>query len=169
MKIFQLAVITTSIALTACGNSNPSLSDARKQIEAEFYGAIGNCSQIKLDDFEKINGMPNGERHYTLQIKYSMKVIPPSKNAKIADEYIDSRKNGTAQQAEGAVISQLIQNFDPACAAPLNRILQRNDIMHNEKEFPHGILDYYSRGFIKVSQENIPMVLTENGWIVIKK
>lgn len=169
MRIFHLAVIAASLALTACGSSKPSLSEAKKQIEDEFYRGIGNCSQIKLDDFEKINGMSNGDRYYTLQIKYSMKVTPPSKNAKIADDFIESRINGTLQQTEGAVLSQLIQNFDPACAAPLRRILLRNDIMHNDKEFPHGMLDYYARGLIKTYQEDIYLALTDNGWVIMKK
>lgn len=165
MKRLCSAMLLASLALTGCGNSKPSMSDAQKEIERTFYSSFSNCSQIKLDEFEKLNGIENGDKSYTLQMRYVMKVIPPSQNEKLAADYIERKKSGsTTWKDEDAAIAQLRGNFDKGCWAPLERILLRNNIIHNAREFPNGTVDFYSQGFVKKYQENARMILTENGW-----
>ncbi|MCA8094503.1 hypothetical protein LGM65_27115 [Burkholderia anthina] len=91
--------IVTAAALSAC-SSGPSESDAKVAVQA----SLGGCEYLSIDHFEKVNGTPQGDGHYLVDVKYtvSMKPTPDIKtyaSEKYAKE-IDNLKTQLARAHE---------------------------------------------------------------------
>ncbi|RQO73152.1 hypothetical protein DBR44_09560 [Aquitalea sp. FJL05] len=91
-----LAVVSTSLAVMLAGCSNsPSEADARKAVE----NAIGSCDNVKVTDFEKINGISSGDNYYTLQVKYAIEFKAFDKNINVAKDIL-----GQAEKFQSEVV-----------------------------------------------------------------
>jgi hypothetical protein len=66
-----LLALVTAAVLSACSNG-PSESDARAAIQA----SLGNCEYLAIDHFEKVNGTPQGDDHYLIDVKYTVSMKP---------------------------------------------------------------------------------------------
>lgn len=76
-----LAVVSTVLTVMLAGcSSSPSETEARKAVE----NAIGSCDNVKVTDFEKINGIASGDNFYTLQVKYAIEFKEFDKNINVA-------------------------------------------------------------------------------------
>lgn len=75
--------IVTAAALSACSNG-PSGSDARAAIQA----SLGGCEYLSIDHFEKVNGAPQGDGHYLVDVKYTVSMKPtPDIKAYAGEKY----------------------------------------------------------------------------------
>jgi hypothetical protein len=61
-----------SLVLTGCNSSAPSTSEAKQVAEDTF----GNCDTLKVTDFERVNGIPQNDGSYVVQVKYNVPVTP---------------------------------------------------------------------------------------------
>lgn len=80
------AFVSTALAVMLAGcSSSPSDADARKAVE----NAIGSCDNVKVTDFEKINGIASGDGYYTLQVKYAIEFKAFEKNINVAKDILN--------------------------------------------------------------------------------
>lgn len=68
-------------ALTACGHSAPTESDAKTAIEAR----LGDCEYFKVTDFTKVNGRELDDTDYRVEIKYMVEIAPGKYSDKLRD------------------------------------------------------------------------------------
>ncbi|WP_144106810.1 hypothetical protein [Paraburkholderia sp. BCC1886] len=104
------AAVGIAFSLSACHSDKPSDSEAK----AAFEQAIGDCQYIKLDSFEKVNGVPEGDNGYSVSVKYVLKLQEPD------SQFTDKMK----EQAS------LLEDFEPLKqqAAELdNKVLQEEN------------------------------------------
>lgn len=84
MKISHLTLLVSAgLALSACSNA-PSESDAKRTVQ----NIIGDCRYFSLENFEKVNGVAQGERNHLISIKYSVKVKTFPDSKKIAEDIL---------------------------------------------------------------------------------
>jgi hypothetical protein len=72
--------------LTGCNSEAPSASEAQKAIESRFP-----CEHISIHDFERVNGIPQNDGSYLVQVKYTVRVSP-------TDEIKAYAKDGYAKE-----------------------------------------------------------------------
>ncbi|ARK79256.1 hypothetical protein BOC40_01540 [Burkholderia pseudomallei] len=91
--------IVTAAALSAC-SSGPSESDAKVAVQA----SLGGCEYLSIDHFEKVNGTPQGDGHYLVDVKYTVSMKPtPDIKAYASEKYakeIDNLKTQLAHAHE---------------------------------------------------------------------
>ena len=91
--------IVTAAALSAC-SSGPSDSDAKAAIQA----SLGGCEYLSIDHFEKVNGTPQGDGHYLVDVRYTVSMKPtPDIKAYASEKYareIDNLKTQLAHAHE---------------------------------------------------------------------
>jgi len=80
------ALILASALLTGCNSEAPSASEAQKAIESRFP-----CEHISIRDFERVNGIPQNDGSYLVQVKYTVRVSP-------TDEIKSYAKEGYAKE-----------------------------------------------------------------------
>jgi hypothetical protein len=104
MKLFtRLSAATLAIvaatALSACSNS-PSESDAKAAVQAY----LGGCEYLSIEHFDKVNGTPQGDGHYLVDVKYTIAMKPtPDIKAYASEKYakeVDSLKTQLAHAHE---------------------------------------------------------------------
>lgn len=87
--------IVTAAALSAC-SSGPSDSDAKAAIQA----SLGGCEYLSIDHFEKVNGTPQGDGHYLVDVKYTVSMKPtPDIKAYASEKYAKEVDNLKSQLA----------------------------------------------------------------------
>ena len=70
--------------LTGCNSDAPSSSDAQRVTESIFSG----CDQLKVVDYERVNGIPQNDGSYVVQVKYNVRISPTPENKQyIAETY----------------------------------------------------------------------------------
>ncbi|AOJ97501.1 hypothetical protein [Burkholderia vietnamiensis] len=91
--------IVTATALSACSNG-PSESDAKAAVQA----SLGACEHLSIDHFEKVNGTPQGDGHYLVDVKYTISMKPtPDIKAYASEKYaqeVDNLKKQIAHAHE---------------------------------------------------------------------
>ncbi|RRA23368.1 hypothetical protein DF038_11140 [Burkholderia cepacia] len=91
--------IVTAAALSAC-SSGPSESDAKVAVQV----SLGGCEYLSIDHFEKVNGTPQGDGHYLVDVKYTVSMKPtPDIKAYASEKYakeIDNLKTQLARAHE---------------------------------------------------------------------
>ena len=88
-------ILATAVALSAC-SSGPSESDAKAAIQT----SLGGCEYLSVDHFEKVNGTPQGDNHYLVDVKYTIKMKPtPDIKAYAGEKYAQEVDNLKQQVA----------------------------------------------------------------------
>ncbi|KAG8150196.1 hypothetical protein [Burkholderia catarinensis] len=88
-------MLATAVSLSAC-SSGPSENDAKTAVEA----SLGNCEYLSIDHFEKVNGTPQGDDHYLIDVKYSISMKPtPDIKAYASEKYAQEVDNLKKQLA----------------------------------------------------------------------
>ncbi|RDU97854.1 hypothetical protein [Trinickia dinghuensis] len=88
--------IATTAMLSACGHSAPSENDAKQAI----VNALGDCKYFQLEDFKKVNGTPQGDDHYLIDVKYTVSMKPtPEIKAYASGKYVKEVDNLKTQLA----------------------------------------------------------------------
>ncbi|WP_254218120.1 hypothetical protein [Burkholderia multivorans] len=78
-------------ALSAC-SSGPSESDAKAAVQA----SLGGCEFLSIAHFEKVNGTPQGDDHYLVDVKYTVSMKPtPDIKAYASEKYQNIRRRST--------------------------------------------------------------------------
>ena len=73
----------TAVTLSAC-SSGPSDSDAKAAVQT----SLGDCQYLSLSSFEKVNGTPQGDNHYLVDVKYTVRMKPtPDIKAYASEKY----------------------------------------------------------------------------------
>lgn len=86
MKFIQFAI--SAIALTGCGvSSEPSISDVEKNVKNIFK----DCKNVRAGNFEKINGVTQGEGQYLIFSEFTLKVSPVEINKNEIEKVIKIR------------------------------------------------------------------------------
>lgn len=67
------ALMLASVLLSGCNSEAPSASEARKIAENTYE----TCDQLKVIDFERVNGIPQNDGSYVVQVKYKVRVTLP--------------------------------------------------------------------------------------------
>ena len=96
MKARSAFTVISIVILAACSKT-PSESDGK----AVIVNALGGCSRISLDAFEKTNGMTKGEQGYQLAVKYSLKISPPENSASVKNN-LDIKTKEVTQKLQQA-------------------------------------------------------------------
>lgn len=87
--------IMTAMAISAC-SSGPSESDAKAAIQA----SLGGCEYLSIDHFEKVNGTPQSDGHYLIDVKYAISMKPtPDIKAYASEKYAKEIENLKTQLA----------------------------------------------------------------------
>lgn len=87
--------LVTAAVLSACSNG-PSESDVKAAIQA----SLGNCEYLSVDHFEKVNGTPQGDDHYLVDVKYTVSMKPtPDIKAYASEKYAKEVENLKQQLA----------------------------------------------------------------------
>lgn len=102
------------VAISACSNS-PSDSDVERALKNE----VSNCSGLSVGDFSKINGIKINDVTHSVDVKYSISVLPLS-------GYADMQKN---HQDKINKIQEEMSSFEPR----LEEMRARNLYFINEK------------------------------------
>lgn len=85
--------IVTVAALSAC-SSGPSDSDAKAAIQV----SLGGCEYLSIGHFEKVNGTPQGDGHYLVDVKYTVSMKPtPDIKAYASEKYAKEVDNLKSQ------------------------------------------------------------------------
>lgn len=92
--------VCLAAALTACGHSAPSESDAQTAVQAR----IGDCDYLHVSDFTKVNGIRTDENTYQVEVKYTLTLTPTS----------DMKQRATALNADRAKLADLKQAYEAA-------------------------------------------------------
>ncbi|BAK77600.1 putative lipoprotein [Pseudogulbenkiania sp. NH8B] len=79
-------LVLAGIMLTGCNSDAPSAREAQKAIESRFP-----CEHISIRDFERVNGIPQNDGSYLVQVKYTVRVSP-------TDEIKAYAKDGYAKE-----------------------------------------------------------------------
>lgn len=87
----------TAAVLSACTNG-PSRSDAKTAIQA----SLGNCEYFAIDHLEKVNGMPQGNDHYLVDVKYTVSMKPTPDIKAYSSEKYTKEVDNLKQQLEHA-------------------------------------------------------------------
>lgn len=74
----SLMAVGVAIAISACSKPSPSESEAKNAIQH----LLGDCSYLTLERFERVNGIPQGENGYQVELKYAIKVTPIPENVR---------------------------------------------------------------------------------------
>lgn len=98
-QLFRLPVkslmLATAVALSACSNG-PSESDAKAALQT----SLGGCEYLSIDHFEKVNGTPQGDDHYLVDVKYTVSMKPtPDIKAYASEKYAKEVDNLKQQLA----------------------------------------------------------------------
>lgn len=100
MKLFTrfsgatLAIVAAA-ALSAC-SSGPSESDAKAAVQA----SLGGCEYLSIEHFDKVNGTPQGDGHYLVEVKYTVSMTPtPDIKAYASEKYAKEVDNLKTQLA----------------------------------------------------------------------
>lgn len=80
---FVVSILLTALALTAC-SSGPSTSDAKDAVTLQIGGG---CNRLAITDFEKVNGVAQGDSGYQLSVTYKLEVKPPTGDELTQDQY----------------------------------------------------------------------------------
>ncbi|MDC7712346.1 hypothetical protein [Vogesella indigofera] len=94
-----LPLAMTGVLLLSGCSSAPSTSEAQQAVEA----ALGECAQVEVANFEKVNGIANGDSNYTLQVKYSLKFSPLETSTQTIQQlhaFFDEQKQKLQQTEE---------------------------------------------------------------------
>lgn len=75
-------------SLSACGNSEPSMSDLKKQI----LPSVVNCPGLTIQNFQKLNGYPQSDGSYIEIVQYDVVFKPPSKVLKYVKDWNNSKE-----------------------------------------------------------------------------
>lgn len=103
-------VLLSSIALSGCSNG-PSASDAKAAVQA----ALGNCEYLSIEHFDKVNGTPQGDTHYLVEIKYSIKMKPtPDIKAYASEKYATEVANLKQQVAHAHEVENAWESDEKA-------------------------------------------------------
>ena len=87
--------------LTGCNSDAPSASDAQQVAE----GIFASCDNMKVKDFERVNGIPQNDGSYLVQVKYTVRLTPPeSISSYMRDTY---PKTLAELQAKDALFKEL--------------------------------------------------------------
>lgn len=92
--------VCLTAALTACGHSAPSESDAKTAVQAR----IGDCDYLHVSDFTKVNGIRIDENTYQVEVKYTLSLTPTS----------EMKQRATALNADRAKLADLKQVYEAA-------------------------------------------------------
>jgi hypothetical protein len=88
-------VLVTAAVLSAC-SSGPSESDAKAAVQT----SLGNCEYLSIDHFEKVNGTPQVDGHYLVDVKYTVTMKPtPDIKAYASEKYAKEVDNLKQQLA----------------------------------------------------------------------
>ncbi|WGS51107.1 hypothetical protein LFL96_06280 [Paraburkholderia sp. D15] len=88
-------MLATAVALSACSNG-PSENDAKAAIQT----SLGGCEYLSVDHFEKVNGTPQGDNRYLVDVKYTIKMKPtPDIKAYSGEKYAQEVDNLKQQVA----------------------------------------------------------------------
>ena len=72
--LIALPVLLLAAAmLTGCNSDAPSASEAQQVAE----GIFASCDNMKVKDFERVNGIPQNDGSYLVQVKYTVRITPP--------------------------------------------------------------------------------------------
>ncbi len=96
MKTRSILAVISIVIFTACSKT-PSDSDGKEVVVKMLDG----CNRISLENFEKTNGVANGENGYQLSIKFSLKIIPPENSATLQNIFT-KEINGITQKIQQA-------------------------------------------------------------------
>lgn len=106
MKISHFALlVSAAAALSACSNA-PSESDAKKTVQR----IIGDCRYLSLENFEKVNGVAQGDKNHLVAIKYSIKVKTFPDSKKMAEEIL--AKLDEIDKRMQAVVAEKDKNYE---------------------------------------------------------
>jgi hypothetical protein len=124
------------LALAACSHSAPSERDAKAAINAR----IGDCSDFKVTDFSKVNGISVDDNDYNVEVKYTIKFTP---DGHLKQALANGNKN----------LFVLLANVKADCPNISNsmlRTISQTAFGTDDKSYDFG--------------ETIAMQKTENGW-----
>jgi len=192
MKYGFLFVILLLTSIFSGCSFKPSDDEIKENIEALLSG----CEYLSLDSFEKINGIKDGDNRYIVHIKYTLSVKPipevklkidnltyadhvalvelvdmPDKHKAILEmgiytkEQLDAEYNKASEAYNNlkSDISNRLGTIKPALqygmACP-----SINEMIYNRLD-EHAIVDF-SKEFKLVSEDEIRMIKSENGWII---
>jgi hypothetical protein len=76
--------LVTAVMLSAC-SSGPTASDAKAAVQT----SLGDCEYLSIGSFEKVNGTPQGDNHYLVDVKYTIRMKPtPDIKAYASEKYV---------------------------------------------------------------------------------
>jgi len=81
----KLAVMSLiPLCLCACGPSKPSESEAKHSVQNVF----SQCAPITISNFKKLNGLPQPDGSYVVQVEFSVKHTPLPENVQRYKNYV---------------------------------------------------------------------------------
>jgi hypothetical protein len=123
--------------LTGCNSDAPSASDAQRVTESIFSG----CDQLKVVDYERVNGIPQNDGTYIVQVKYNVRISPTPENKQyIAETYPKLYADVKEKVEHGKAVRQKYETSrDQFMAANPGK-----SITDFEKAYPDIANDYYA-------------------------
>ncbi|WP_374554700.1 hypothetical protein [Aquitalea pelogenes] len=154
------SALTSLLLLTACsGSSSPSTSEAKQAIQK----SLGDCSIVTISNFDKVNGIADGDNRYTLQVKYALEFAPLPENAKLLDDMnaqLSSQTDWMPWQKNEFIVKvreRIMANLHRTCPN-----MPRNVYGDYSQA---NITSYASTIHIDYTYDNMRMVKSDNGWV----
>lgn len=155
----SLSALSLGLLLLSGCSSGPSTSEIRQAVEQE----VGQCDLVELTDFEKVNGVANGDSQYTVQVKYAVIVSPTELNSKLLAEWNDwiAANQDAIQPTKTEQYLRMHHNF------PLALRKYCPDLSRNVVQDYAGVNmpAYADKVRIDYTNNNLLMIKSDNGWV----
>lgn len=164
MKIINSVIVLLAVAvLTGCFDSKPSTSDAKKAIENVVSS---QCDYVTIENFKVSNGIPRGERNYSLDVTYSISIKPLPENAKIWNEYIEGKDKADAGNTMNiyALNGEMANRFQKECKLPISIMKE----IFNSVSTNYDKTAILGQGISLNCDQTISMVKSDNGWVMAR-
>lgn len=146
--------LMSALLLAGCAGG-PSTSEAKEAVAS----ALGDCKQIDIVDFDKVNGIADGDNRYALQVKYGLAYSPPAELVKAVEQLTSGAQNSdeSAPTSIHEVRVQMLNGLRSTCPNLPFRIameLASADLTGGAESIR-----------INYTNDHLMMVKSDNGWV----
>lgn len=168
--------IAITVSLAACSDSSkPSESEAKQALQSY----LGNCQYIDISKFRKVNGVPQQDGSYLIEVDFKATLNPPRKIIDFVASSHDPAVNADNPALDAATNALVRQQYAPmALSINISKIINtyRQDCPNMPRGFLEKIydsninvatrtLDDYAKSYsVEATQVRLPLIRTDNGW-----
>jgi len=118
-------IVISTVSLVGCDESSPSESTVEKQVKQEYAA----CNLASIHDFKKLNGYPQQDGSYLVDVQYKIVVTPTSLNE---DKYKEYASQIRSINPNGRNYSDMASDYGEKAAKSMHVCLNAHVIEDNK-------------------------------------